>query len=236
MMNSKILLGIVFSFSFHFAFAQFKQNDTLFFVREISDEAYHAIFIDSNKNSVFYNYVSDFTINDFAKNSFNNSIDYLRSKKIQLKKKSYYALPEEWVMLVSYKGNMYVNSPNDYYSHYKMKLTDSVLIHWDGEGPQATYVKQYHKIDSITFQFSMQSIWSPKINLTIKYWDKSKGIAVFKFYYYNIGDKKMQTYFQLMCEVKKMRNIPILINYSDTEKAYEVDVDNIDYSKYFKIK
>lgn len=236
MMNSKILFGIVFSFSIHFSFAQFKQNDTLFFVREVSAEVYHAIFIDSNKNSVFYNFVSDFTIAEYEKYTYERSIDYLCLKRLPLKKKRVDPFPKEWVMLESYKGNRYVNSPNDYYSHYKMKLTDSVLIHWDGEGPQATYINQFHKIDSITFQFSMQSIWSPKINLTIKYLDKSKGIAVFRFNYYNIGDKKMKTYFQLMCEVKKMRNIPLLVNYSDTEKTYEVDFDNIDYSKYFKIK
>lgn len=235
-MNSKILLSIVLSFSFQFLFAQFKQNDTLFFVREVSADVYHAVFIDSNKHSAFYNYVSDFTFNDFAKDSYNYSIDYLRSKKILLKKKSVYPLPEEWVMLESYKGNRYVNSPNDYYSHYKMKLTDSVLIHWDGEGPHATYINQFQIMDSNTFQFSMQSILSPKINLTIKYLDKAKGIAVFRFNFYNIGDKKMQTYFQLMCEVKKMRNIPLLVNYSDTEKSYELDFDIIDYSKYFKIK
>ena len=39
-----------------------------------------------------------------------------------------------------------------------------------------------------------------------------------------------------MCEVKKNRDITLFVNYSDTEKTYEVDFDNIDYSKYFKGK
>jgi hypothetical protein len=39
-----------------------------------------------------------------------------------------------------------------------------------------------------------------------------------------------------MGDVNKMQKIPLLVNDSDRAKQYEVDVDNVDYSKYFKIK
>ena len=43
---------------------------------------------------------------------------------------------------------------------------------------------------------------------------------------------KQQRYL-LMGDVKKMRNIPLLVNTCDNEKQGELDFDKIDYQKYF---
>lgn len=232
-MNSKILLSIVFSFSFQFLFAQFKQNDTLFFVRNINEEFSHFIFIDTNKQSSFYKMVADFK---FDIDTYKSSLAYLSANKLIPKKLSFNKFPREWVQLVSFKKVIYVYKPNDFYSHLKIKLTDSVFIFWGGEGPEANYMQQYQKLDSVTYEFKLRANWPYQSIVTVKILNQEKGIAVFRFQQFDQLGKLGNTYYQLMGDVNKMQKIPLLVNDSDRAKQYEVDVDIIDYSKYFKIK
>ncbi|MBS1578612.1 MAG: hypothetical protein JST29_03085, partial [Bacteroidetes bacterium] len=154
---SKLLLLIVFAFISKINFAQFKLNDTLFFVRDSNQFYYHKIFIDTNKTSEFYSLVSDFTFNKFDTDAYKSSLSYLYSRKLFPKKQYYKDFPLEWTMLETYKGKIYVYSPADYYTHYKIKLTDSVFINWTGEGPEATYINEFQKIDSCTYKFILTS-------------------------------------------------------------------------------
>jgi hypothetical protein len=220
-------------FAYGISFAQFKQNDTLFFLRDKNDSFYHRIFIDTNKKSEYYSYVSDFTIAKFDIDTYKRSLKYLHSKRFFPKKQSFESLSREWIMLETYKGKIYVYSPADFYFHYKVKLTDSLFIDWTGEGPEATYIQKFTKINSSTFKFTLRSQLYPNRELTIKYIDKEKGIAIFQSKYYNPYLKKMIEQYQLMGDVKKMRNIPLLVNTCDNLKQDELDFDKIDYAKIF---
>ncbi len=235
-MKSKILFGIVFSFSVQFSFAQFKQNDTLFIVRNINKEFTHFIFIDTNKHSPVYKMVADFNFDQFDLDTYKRSLAYLSKQKLIPKKYSFSNFPREWVQLVPFKDVIYVYKPNDFYSHLKIKLTDSVFIYWGGEGPEANYMQQFQKLDSVTYEFKLRASWPYKTILTIKILNQEKGIAVFRFQQFDQLGKLGNLYYQLMGDVTKMRNIPLLVNDSDKAKQYEVDVDKIDYSEYFKGK
>jgi hypothetical protein len=70
--------------------------------------------------------------------------------------------------------------------------------------------------------------------LTIKYIDKENGIAIFRNKYYDSNSKEMIERYQLMGDVRKMRNIPLLVNTCDNMKQYELDFDKVDFAKYFK--
>lgn len=230
----KIPLLFLLLFSYGISSAQFKMNDTLFFVREKNDSLYHRIFIDTNKNSEFYSYVSDFTISSYDIDSYKRSLEYLYAKKLLPKKRTLGNLPREWVMLETYKGNIYVNSPADYYFHYKVKVTDSFFIDWTGEGPEATYIHDFSIKDSSSFKFILQSELYPNRELTIQYIDKEKGIAVFRFKNFSSQSNKTRVYYQLMVDVQKMRNIPLLVNVCDNQKQGELEFDKIDYTLLFK--
>ncbi|MES2332352.1 MAG: hypothetical protein V4539_22285 [Bacteroidota bacterium] len=229
----KIILLFLFLFVHGISPAQFKLNDTLFFLRDKNDEFYHRIFIDTNKRSEFYSYVSDFTIANFDIDTYKRSLKYLYSKKLLPKKQSVGNLPREWVLLETYKNNIYVYSPADFYFHYKVKLTDSLFIDWTGEGPEATYIQKFNKLSSTTYKFILKSQSSPHRELTIKYIDKEKGIAIFQNKYYDPYLKKMLVQYQLMGEVRKMKNIPLLVNTCDNQKQDEIEFDKIDYAKIF---
>lgn len=216
--------------------AQFTMNDTLFFERVKTDSFYHRIFVDDNKNSKFYSAVSDFTITGFDKDTYKRSLNYLYSKKLSPKKKILNEIPGEWVMLESYKNKVYVNSPCDFYFHYRAKFTDSVFINWDGEGPEATYIERIVKEDSVTYHYFLKSRTYKNWKLSVKYIDKEKGIALFRTQFFDPVLKKTDLGYQLMVEVKKMRNIPLLVNYCDYQKKFELEFDKVDYSTIFKHK
>jgi hypothetical protein len=230
----KILLFLLFLFAHRISFSQFIFNDTLFFVRDKNDEYYHKIFIDTNKKSEFYSYVSDFTIANFDIESYKRSLDFLYSKKLNPRKQRLENLPREWVLLETYKSKTYVYSPNDFYFHYKVKLTDSIFIDWTGEGPEANYIQKFTKINSSTYVFNLKSQTSLNRELTIKYIDREKGIAIFRDKFYNSYFKEMVEQYHLMGDVQKMRNIPLLVNICDNLKQYEPDFDKVDLSKLFK--
>jgi hypothetical protein len=216
--------------------AQFKVNDTLFFVREKKDSSYHRIFIDPNKNSHFYSQVSDFKISGFDSDTYKQTLNYLYSQKLFPKKQSLNDIPTEWVMLETYKGTVYVYSPCDFYYHYKVKITDSTFIDWTGEGPEATYIQKFRKIDSFTFYFLLKSQFFSSRELTIKYINKEKGIAIFRSKFYNLLLNKSEERYQLMGDVKKIRNIPLLVNYCDYQKESELDFDQVNYATKFNNK
>ena len=229
----KVVLFCLLLFVCQICPAQFTLNDTLFFARDKNSEYYHKIFIDTNKKSEFYAYVSDFKIVDFDIDTYKRSLDYLYTKRLFPKKQPISDLPREWVMLEMYKGRIYVYSPADYYFHYKVKITDSLFIDWSGEGPEATYIAKSSKINAFTYQFILKSQTYPNRTLTIKYINKEKGIVLFHDRFYNSYEKRIQQRYLLMGDVKKMRNIPLLVNTCDNEKQGELDFDKIDYQKYF---
>lgn len=230
----KILLFLLFLFAHRISFSQFIFNDSLFFVRDKNDEYYHRIFVDTNKKSEFYSYVSDFTLANFDTDIYKRSLQYLYSKKLFPKKQSLENLPVEWVLLETYRSKIYVYCPNDFYNHYKVKITDSIFIDWTGEGPEANYVQKFTKKSESTFVFSLQSQMFHNRELTIKYIDKENGIAIFRNKYYDSNSKEMIERYQLMGDVRKMRNIPLLVNTCDNMKQYELDFDKVDFAKYFK--
>lgn len=230
-MMHRILLLILSFFLCNILSAQFKQNDTLFFVRELNDSLYHRVFIDTNKKSAFYTYVSDFNISGFDIDTYKRSLNYLYSKKLTPKKLALTNIPREWVRLETYKGQIYVYSPADYYSHYKVKITDSLWIDWTGEGPEATYIQKLTLLASSTYQFTLKSQMYPYREILIRYIDEQKGIALFQIKRYNPDVKKQEVYYRLMADVRKMRNIPLLVNTCDTQKQDELDFDIIDYVK-----
>jgi hypothetical protein len=180
--------------------------------------------------------VADFNFDQFDVDTYKSSLAYLSANKLVPKKHSISNFPREWVQLVSFKKVIYVYKPNDFYYHLKIKLIDSVFIYWGGEGPEANYMQQFQKLDRVTNEFKLRSNWPYKSIVTIKILDQEKGIAVFRFQQFDQLGNLGNVYYQLMGDVSKMQQIPLLVNDSDRAKQYEVDVDNIDYSKYFKVK
>jgi hypothetical protein len=217
------------------SYSQFRLNDTLFFLREHRPEGVHQIFVDTNPSSRWYTHVADFSFKEFDQDPYKSSLDYLKAKRLRLSKHAYADLPLAWTQLKTYKGKLYVNTPDDFYSHYKMKLTDSVLMDWGGEGPEAQYIHSFRKLDASTYQFVLSSESCTKRELTIRIVDKAKGIAIFRDNRTFAWEKKARpTEYYPMVDIRKMRLTPLLVNYCDYQKQGELDFDQVDYRAMFE--
>lgn len=214
-------------------YAQFRMNDTLFFLREKSPEYFHQIFVDTNPSSSYYNWVASFVFNEFDQDTYQRSLDYLTTKRLRLNKHVYADLPLAWTQLQTYKGKLYVNLPADFYFHYKVKITDSVLMDWGGEGPEAQYIHCFRKLDAFTYVLVLRSASYTKRELTIRIIDQEKGIAIFRDKRTAAWAKNESTYYYPMVDIRKMRQTPLLVNTCDYQKQPELDFDQVDYRVMF---
>ena len=92
-MMHRILLLILSFFLCNILSAQFKQNDTLFFVRELNDSLYHRVFIDTNKKgdrlpifdskNISRYIIHESTINEFVRKLSTGKYPALKDKKLE---------------------------------------------------------------------------------------------------------------------------------------------------------
>lgn len=225
--------AIFFLFLCQMNYAQFRMKDTLFFLREKSPEYFHQIFVDTNPSSSYFNLVARFEFNEFNQETYQRSLNYLKANRLSLKKQSYADMPMAWTQLQTYKGKLYVNSPADFYFHYKVKMTDSVLMDWGGEGPEAQYIQSFQKLDAFTYVLVLRSESYTKRELTIRIIDQEKGIAIFRDKRTAAWAKNESIYYYPMVDIRKMRRTPLLVNTCDYQKRPELDFDQVDYRVMF---
>ena len=227
---TKLSTYIIFLVSFIFPQKSIPQKliaDTTFLLKELD----HSIFIDYSRKSKFYDYISDFKFGKYDSDSYNYSLKFLIDKRIKLTKNNVADFPKKWIILKYYKNNFYTYYPSDFYSHFKVTITDTAFIDYGGEGPIANKILTYKKVDAKTFLFSLTGVERPKRKLTIHIIDRQKGVAIFEDLY----DNKDRQYY-LMIDATKIKKLPIIVNYCKTQKRMEFDFEKPDFEKLLKTK
>jgi len=225
-LSTFIILLVSLTFS-QKSIGQKTNADTTFLLKELD----HSIFIDQSRKSKFYDYISDFKFGKFDRDSYNYSLKYLQDKGIKLTNNNITDVPKKWIILKYYKKNFYTYHPSDFYSHFKVSITDTAFIDYGGEGPMANKVISYKRINESTFSFSLTGVERPRRKLIIHIIDKQKGIAIFEELY---DDKDKQYY--LMIDATKIRLLPIIVNYCKTQKQMEFDFDEPHFKKLLQPK
>ena len=228
--NYFLILLINFSFS---CFSQetekniqFTLNDTLFFERNILDGEYHAIFIDTNKHSKFYDQINNFEFGEFDQKSYDQSILYFKENNIELNKFKIEEIPTKWVILKDYKGTLYNYYPSDFMSHFQIKLTDSTVILYTGEGPLANKIDSFEKISDNKYKFRVSGIYTGFSTLIFHIIDYKKGIAVVE----NQVEPNSSNYC-IMIDSNKINSLPIIVNYCETRKWREFNFEEPNYKQ-----
>lgn len=195
--------------------------DTVFLLKENKGGVFHAIFIDSNKQSRYYSEISNFAFDDFDHDSYDNSLRYLKNNGIRLMRQPVKGISKQWVVIKQYKNNFYAYRPSDFMYHYKISITDTSFVDYTGEGPTASKIVSFSKVDDATYKFRLTGLNAKERDLTIYIIDKQKGIALFC----------EANYSYLMIPVQNVRDIPIIVNYCATQKQVEFQFDMPDYNK-----
>jgi hypothetical protein len=196
-----------------------QKGDTVF----ILNERDHKIFIDTNKESKFYDKVSNFTFTKFGQQSYDRSLAFLKKEKLKLIKVKPNIPWKKWIPLMAYKGKFYVYHPSDFYFHFMKSINDSTFIDWTGEGPVANKIIAHKKTGKNSYQLlvSGENAKARRINIQI---DPKNGTAVFREV---IDGHEDQPY--VMIAAEKIRTVPIIVNYSPTEKQEELQFDHVTF-------
>ena len=214
-----ILLTTLFYFVTFIVSGQKTINDSAFIVRENRNGVYHAIFVETDKHSKFYDQILDtgFTANIAP--------EYRRLNDLKTKKISLPHIPKRWVVLKQYKGRYFTYKPCDFYGHYLVDISDSVITEFSGEGSELYKIDSLVKSNAKSFKFNLKGEYADK-ELTIHFIDRKRGIAVFEDHSINY-----RRVFHLMIDSDKIRTLPIIVNLCETEKRRELAFDKIDYKK-----
>src|ERR1700747_2653043 len=84
--------------------------DTTFIERDTVNGNYHAIFIDTARSSLYYDYINTFTFDESDSASYQKSVDCL--KPFSYVNNDVFGLPMRWLSLNIYKGAYYLYSPS----------------------------------------------------------------------------------------------------------------------------
>jgi hypothetical protein len=210
-------------------FGQKTVTDTTFILRDISNRSYHVIYIENNSRSSFYNWWTD---SSFAFHN-DDSLSYARSIKAIFRDRSSIfrqikinpSLPRNWCALHSYKGKLYLYSPSDWGYNENLMITDTTIIQYFMDGPYAYIIDSFRTVDKNTFELSVRSSYRTIRKFTINVIDWQNQIAIFD----NHAEDNINRY-SLMVGATKARRIPMIVNYSNSQKQKEFTFDRIEYA------
>lgn len=140
-------------------------KDTLFLERSICDNFYrdsfyhfyHAVYVETNRNSEYYNQLADFSFTDSENlDEYNKGF---KRKGIRLSKINTTDLPTEWVPLYQYKNKYYVYSPSEPGNLNRRILNDSLLICWYLDGPYPYALSSVKKIADTIYSITTKELF-----------------------------------------------------------------------------
>jgi len=200
--------------------------DTTFIERDTVNGNYHAVFIDTARSSLYYDYINTFTFDESDSAGYQTSVDCL--KPFSYINNDIFGLPKRWLSLNIYKGNYYLYSPSDYVNNYRVAITDSNYIGYYNDGPQATKINSITETNQKTYRLELSNCNNTTAELFIHLIDPQRGIAVFEFPYVTIEGRYI-----LMVDADKAKNFPIIVNYG-TVKFTEFKFEQPNFDRLLK--
>lgn len=195
------------------------------------------VFIMSNRSSVFYKRITDFTMDNYEIGSYVNSIkEQTQGNRIQLKKHDMQGLPQNWVKVIAYKGKYY---PYLYerLGGERYQINDSAMVNYWMDGPVAKPIAVVKKLSSETYEVRLKAYLHfddkvlPHLNnredtIRIYFISQKNDIAVFK----ELGNDDYE--YRLMIDADKINNYPILVSYDPNNRTVPFrDIDSIDFKR-----
>jgi hypothetical protein len=200
--------------------------DTTFLLRETKGDVYHAIFIDTAKASLYYDYITTFQFDEIDSASYQASLDCMGI--LSFMKYNDFGLPKQWNLLYTYKNAYYLYSPSDYVNNYRILISDSTYTDYYGTGPFAHKINSLTKINNKTYTFDLSSCNDIQKKVIIHIIDPQKGIAIFEDPAADKDDR-----YVLMVRTDKAKEFPIIVNFSPQKEA-EYKFDEPDYEQLLK--
>lgn len=226
--------NIYFLFTFLLCQNSFCQNsnaDTLFIEKDNLLGSKQSIYFETNKNSDHYKNLTSFKFNDFDKESYEWSLDYLKDNNIHLTTQKNILPSDKWIVIRQYNNEFYAYYPCDFYTFFQVSITDSAYVEMTGEGPVANKILSQRKINNSTFEIKTTGMYEQNRTLKIYLINPEKGIAVFEE---NSNDGSQYRY--LMIAADRIKTIPLIVNHCEIHKQQELEFEKPDFDLLIKNK
>jgi uncharacterized protein (UPF0333 family) len=223
MFQLHILLFFISTIAFP---AKIVETDTTFISREVTNNYYHAVYIEKNRKSKDYKNLLNFKMAKWDADGYKENLTYLK-KHEAIKTKVLVNLAKEWMPLYKYKGKYYIYSPSEWGNIDRRILTDSTLIYWSMESPTPAPFQVVKKINQHTYFIQSKAFYldeKPFSKLTIHIIDVKKNITIWESTLSN-GSK----HYGLYVARQNAANFDMIVNYCNEHKVMEFQFDQIDY-------
>ncbi|NOQ75284.1 MAG: hypothetical protein GQ574_24950 [Crocinitomix sp.] len=203
--------------------------DTAFIERDLTNEFYHAIYIEKNRNSTFHQRLSNFKFCEFDSQNYGYGIEHFTKTLNQsFEKQDLASIPRFWVPLYIYKESYYLYAPSDWGNTGRRMFNDSAYVYWSMDGPNPIPLRNFEKINSKEFRFSTASTSEEKeTKETIIYIiDEENKIAIFETQ--NSSGKKFQ---KLYVPIESVANFDAIVNYCNNQKQHEYRFEYVSLEK-----
>jgi len=232
MKNTRIILLVFTIFTFLICQNSFCQNnnvDTLFIKKDNLLVSKQSIYFETNKDSKHYKNLTSFEFDEFDKESYEWSLDYLKDNNIHLTKQKNILPSNKWIAIRQYNNEFYAYYPCDFYTFFQVSITDSAYVEMTGEGPVANKILNQRKINNSTFEIKTTGIYEQNRTIKIYFINPEKGIAVFEE---NRNDGSLYRY--LMIESDKIKTIPLIVNHCEIHKQPELEFEKPNFERLIK--
>ncbi len=202
-------------------------QDTLFIDRTVADTPYafyHAIFIDTAKNSVFRNRITQYQFNRYDSATYFDGLQCLGRPNHKQKIDRVKSLPRNWVPLFQYKGKYYTYHASDWCCIFRFRITDTTTMNHTVEGPLPSWIKSIKDHGKGKFTIERNGGYMGD-TVTIQIIDQKKGVAIIHF----SSSKYTSGYEVLMVDANRAHLFPTIVNYCVTDRVEELEFDTIDF-------
>lgn len=188
------------------------------------------IFIDTNRNSEYYERLYSPYPDSFSQGTYDYIIREFKKNNIKLNSIQVTIPYKEWVLVKKYNGKFYAYHPCDLNHHIKVSFNDTTFVWWAG-GDLGVYKVVEQKIENkSSYNFTIMNSYGSEESYIIHIIDEQKGIAIIES---ELGDKSKR--FNFMVVKEKIREFPIIVNTCNLKKP-EMIFDEPDYIDLLKIK
>jgi hypothetical protein len=210
------------------------KGDTDFILKEKIKGADYVVFIEKNRKSEYYNWLTDFSMDKFESQEYKANLKTLKKNSPEkMKKYTLHGLPKEWIPLYLYKGKYYIYYPMEAGELGRRIITDSTMIYWFNDGKYPLRLQSVKQTGKTNWQFRIKSphldSYKKSVWIIIHIIDPINQIAVWE----NSGEQGLYRY-DLYIPKSKAKNFDVVVSKYAEGKLEEFNFDPVDYKALLK--
>jgi hypothetical protein len=207
-----------------------KPGDTAFLLKEVGKDYRHIIYVEKNRQSIFYTKLLDFKMDQSDTNAYiQNCRAFDEDLRKPVKKFRLWGLARQWLPVYKYKGKYYLYYPGDTGVENRKMITDSTICYSNMDGWLPEQMLSVKQSDNKTWVFGMSSFGKAKSTLTIHIIDNKTKLAVWE------DDNRSAAYrYGLYVPRDYAAKFDMVVNYTNGDLPDEFEFDKIDFKALLK--